>query len=144
NASSEIELADTWGILVGEEGRGVRTIIEMVSHTRLDCTLGSAANMRHGVAQAAWHAHHRQAFGAVLDDQPLMVNVLADLAVESEAATAAALRLARAYDADPADEHEAGLRRLVTPIVKYWTCKRAPQHAAEALECLGGNGFVEE
>src|SRR3546814_2302769 len=89
HASSEIELADTWGMLVGEEGRGVRTIIEMVAHTRLDCTLGSAANMRHGVAQATWHANHRSAFGAVLDDQPLMLNVLADLAVESEAATAA-------------------------------------------------------
>ena len=144
NASSEIELLDTWGILVGDEGQGVRTIIEMVSHTRLDCTLGSAAIMRQGVAQATWHAHHRRAFGRVLDDQPLMANVLADLAVESEATTAAALRLARAYDADPHDEHEVALRRLVTPIIKYWTCKRAPQHAAEALECLGGAGFVEE
>lgn len=144
NASSEIELLDTWGVLVGEEGRGVRTIIEMISHTRLDCTLGSTAIMRHGVAQAVWHASHRRAFGNLLDDQPLMRNVLADLAVESEAATAAALRLARAYDADPADEHESALARLVTPVVKYWTCKRAPQHAAEALECLGGAGFVEE
>ncbi|HEY9558399.1 MAG TPA: acyl-CoA dehydrogenase family protein, partial [Acidimicrobiales bacterium] len=144
NASSEIELADTWGMLVGEEGRGVRTIIEMVAHTRLDCTLGSTANMRHGVAQATWHAHHRSAFGAVLDDQPLMLNVLADLAVESEAATAAALRLARAFDAAPDDEHEAALKRLLTPVIKYWTCKRAPSHAAEALECLGGAGFIEE
>jgi putative acyl-CoA dehydrogenase len=144
NASSEIELLDTWAVPVGDEGRGVRTIIEMVSHTRLDCTLGSAAIMRQGVAQATWHAHHRSAFGAVLDDQPLMVNVLADLAVESEAATAAALRLARAFDAGAADEHEAALVRLVTPVIKYWTCKRAPQHAAEALECLGGVGFVEE
>ncbi len=144
NASSEIELLDTWGVLVGEEGRGVRTIIEMISHTRLDCTLGSTAIMRHGVAQAVWHASHRRAFGDLLDDQPLMRNVLADLAVESEAATTAALRLARAYDADPADEHESALARLVTPVVKYWTCKRAPQHAAEALECLGGAGFVEE
>jgi putative acyl-CoA dehydrogenase len=144
NASSEIELLDTWAVPVGEEGRGVRTIIEMVSHTRLDCTLGSAAIMRQGVAQAAWHAHHRSAFGAVLDDQPLMVNVLADLAVESEAATAAALRLARAFDAGATDEQEAALVRLVTPVIKYWTCKRAPMHAAEALECLGGAGFVEE
>jgi putative acyl-CoA dehydrogenase len=144
NASSEIELLDTWATLVGDEGRGVRTIIEMVSHTRLDCTLGSAAIMRQGVAQATWHAHHRSAFGSVLDDQPLMVNVLADLAVESEAATAAAARLARAFDAGPEDEQEAALVRLVTPIIKYWTCKRAPQHAAEALECLGGAGFVEE
>jgi putative acyl-CoA dehydrogenase len=144
NASSEIELLDTWGALVGEEGRGVRTIIEMVGHTRLDCTLGSTAIMRHGVAQATWHAHHRAAFGAPLDQQPLMANVLADLAVESEAATAAALRLARAFDAGEDDEHEAALVRLLTPIVKYWTCKRAPQHAAEALECLGGVGYVED
>ena len=144
NASSEIELFDTWATLVGDVGRGVRTIIEMVSHTRLDCTLGSAANMRYGTAQATWHAHHRRAFGARLDDQPLMSNVLADLAIESEAATAAALRLARAIDAGPRDEHEAALVRLVAPVVKYWTCKRAPQHAAEALECLGGAGFVEE
>ena len=128
NASSEVELLDAWGVLVGDEGAGVRTIIEMVAHTRLDCTLGSSAIMRQGVAQAAWHAHHRSAFGAVLDDQPLMLNVLADLAVESEAATTAALRLARAFDAAPTDEHEAALVRLVTPIIKYWTCKRAPQH----------------
>jgi putative acyl-CoA dehydrogenase len=144
NASSEIELLDTWAVPVGDEGAGVRTIIEMVSQTRLDCTLGSAAIMRQCVAQATWHAHHRQAFGAVLDDQPLMANVLADLAIESEATTASALRLARAFDAQPDDEHEMALKRLVTPIIKYWTCKRAPQHAAEALECLGGAGFVEE
>ncbi|WP_346742425.1 acyl-CoA dehydrogenase family protein [Rhabdothermincola salaria] len=144
NASSEIELLDTWARRVGDEGQGVRTIIEMVSHTRLDCTLGSAAIMRQGVAQASWHAHHRRAFGARLDDHPLMANVLADLAVESEAATATVLRLARAFDADPDDEHEARLKRLLTPVLKYWTCKRAPQHAAEALECLGGAGFVEE
>jgi putative acyl-CoA dehydrogenase len=145
NASSEIELADSYGVLVGGEGRGVRTIIEMVSHTRLDCSLGSAAIMRQGVAQATWHAHHRAAFGRRLDEQPLMANVLADLAVESEAATTAALRLARAYDAAAAgDEAETLLTRLATPVVKYWTCKRAPQHAAEALECLGGNGFVED
>jgi putative acyl-CoA dehydrogenase len=143
NASSEIELHDTWAQAVGEEGAGVRTIIEMVGHTRLDCTLGSAAIMRQGVAQASWHAHHRRAFGAPLDEQALMVNVLADLAVESEAATAAALRLARAFDGGT-DEHESQLRRLLTPVLKYWTCKRAPQHAAEALECLGGAGFVEE
>ncbi|MFP3906164.1 MAG: isovaleryl-CoA dehydrogenase [Acidimicrobiales bacterium] len=144
NASSEIELFDTWGARVGDEGAGVRTIIEMVNHTRLDCTLASAAIMRQGAAQASWHAHHRSAFGGVLDSQPLMVNVLADLAIESEATTLAALRLARTFDADPADEDEQLLKRLLTPVLKYWACKRAPQHAAEALECLGGSGYVEE
>src|SRR6185436_7002208 len=144
NASSEIELVETWGALVGEEGRGIPTIIEMVNHTRLDCVLGSTAIMRQGVAQAAWHTHYRRAFGAQLDEQPLMTNVLADLALESEAATAAALRLAHAFEADGGDEHEQRIKRLVTPIIKYWTCKRAPQHAAEALECLGGAGYVEE
>jgi putative acyl-CoA dehydrogenase len=144
NASSEIEMADVEGRLVGEEGRGIRTIIEMVSHTRLDCILGSASIMRQGVAQATWHAAHRMAFGKVLADQPLMANVLADLAIESEAATVSALRMARAFDAPDGDEHEALVRRLLTPVIKYWTCKRAPQHAAEALECLGGNGFVED
>ncbi len=143
NASSEIELAGAVGELVGDEGGGIRAIIEMVNHTRLDCILGSAAIMRQGVAEASWHAAHRSAFGKLLAEQPLMANVLADLAVESEAATAAALRLARAYDTG-GDEHERRLQRLLTPVVKYWTCKRAPQHAAEALECLGGNGFVEE
>jgi putative acyl-CoA dehydrogenase len=122
----------------------VRTIIEMVNHTRLDCVLGSTAIMRQGVAQATWHAHHRTAFGRTLEEQPLMANVLADLAIEAEAATTAALRLARAFDAAADDEHEARIKRLVTPIIKYWTCKRAPHHAAEALECLGGAGFVEE
>jgi putative acyl-CoA dehydrogenase len=144
NASSEIELADTWAVRIGDEGAGVRTIIEMVSHTRLDCVVGSAALMRQGVAQATWHAHHRAAFGALLDEQPLMLNVLADLAVESEAATACALRLARSFDASEDDEHERLLRRLLVPVLKYWTCRRAPQHAAEALECLGGAGYVEE
>ncbi len=143
NASSEIELLDTWAVLVGEEGRGVRTIIEMVNHTRLDCVIGSTAVMRLGVAQATWHAHHRTAFGRDLDDQPLMRNVLADLCLESEAATAAVIRLAATFDA-PDDPHEQLLQRLATPIVKYWTCKRAPVHAVESLECLGGTGFVEE
>jgi putative acyl-CoA dehydrogenase len=144
NASSEIELFRTWGALVGEEGRGVRTIIEMVNHTRLDCVLGSTAIMRQGVVQALWHTHFRHAFGALLDEQPLMANVLADLVLESQAATVAAMRLARAFGADAHDEHEQRLKRLATPIIKYWTCKRAPQHAAEALECLGGAGYVEE
>ena len=143
NASSEIEMLDAWAVMVGDEGRGVRTIIEMVNHTRLDCTLGSAAIMRQGTAQAIWHAAHRQAFGRTLVEQPLMSNVLADLAVESEAATVAAMRAAATFDAadDPA---EALLARLVLPIVKYWTCKRATTHAAEAMECLGGVGYVEE
>jgi putative acyl-CoA dehydrogenase len=144
NASSEIELSGVWGQLIGEEGRGVPTIIEMVNHTRLDCILGSTAVMRQGVAQATWHARHRSTFGKLLADQPLMANVLADLAVESEAATVAALRMARAYDAPAGDEYEGLIQRLLTPVVKYWTCKRAPQHSAEALECLGGNGFVED
>ena len=141
NASSEVEFTGAWARRVGEEGHGVRTIIEMVNHTRLDCVLGSTAHMRHGTAQATHHAAHRHAFGRRLADQPLMANVLADLAVESEAATVTALRLARAYDSD--DEHERLLKRLATPVSKYWICKRGPAHAAEALECLGGNGFVE-
>ena len=138
-ASAEVELRELPARLLGEEGRGVATIIEMVTHTRLDCIAGSAATMRRGVAEAVHHARHRSAFGARLADQPLMVNVLADLALESEAATAAALRLARAYD-----EADRPLRRFGTAVLKYWVCKRATAHAAEALECLGGNGYVEE
>ena len=144
NASAEVEFSGTWGQLVGEEGRGVPTIIEMVAHTRLDCALGAAAGMRHGLSEAAWHVAHRFAFGKRLAEQPLMRAVVADLAVESEAATALALRLARAVDGAAGDAHEAGLRRLAMPVAKYWLCKRAPVHAAEALECLGGNGYVEE
>jgi putative acyl-CoA dehydrogenase len=137
--SSEVEFRAAPARLLGEEGRGVATIIEMVTHTRLDCVVGSASSMRRGVAEAIWHARHRSAFGARLADQPAMVNVLADLALESEAATATALRLARAYD-----EGDTGLRRFATAVSKYWICKRATPHAAEALECLGGNGYVEE
>jgi putative acyl-CoA dehydrogenase len=144
NASSEIELDAALGWLVGEPGRGVATIITMVNHTRLDCVIGSTAGMRAALAQALHHTAHREAFGRVLTDQPLMRNVLADLCVESEAATLAMLRLAAAYDADPADEHEAAFRRLATAVVKYWVCKRQPPFVAEALECLGGNGYVEE
>jgi putative acyl-CoA dehydrogenase len=142
NASSEVEFDGAWARLVGEEGRGVRTILEMVNHTRLDCTLGSAALMRQTVVQAAHHARHRSAFGRLLKDQPLMQNVLADLAVESEAATLLAMRLARAYDQP--GEQESLFRRIATAVAKYWVCKRAAVHAAEALECLGGNGFVED
>ena len=138
-ASAEVEFRSLPARLLGEEGRGVATIIEMVTHTRLDCVAGSAASMRRGVAEAVHHARHRRAFGALLAEQPLMVNVLADLALESEAATASALRLARAYDGD-----ERPLRRFGTAVLKYWVCKRATAHVAEALECLGGNGYVEE
>ncbi len=146
NASSEIELHGAWAQLVGEPGRGVPTIIEMVGHTRLDCVIGTAAGMRWGVANATWHAAHRSAFGKRLADQPLMRNVLADLCIESEAATALAMRLARAYDesATGASDHARHLKRLATAVGKYWVCKRGPGHAFEALECLGGNGYVEE
>jgi putative acyl-CoA dehydrogenase len=144
NASSEIELHGAWAQLVGEPGRGVPTIIEMVGHTRLDCVIGTAAGMRWGVANATWHAAHRSAFGKRLADQPLMGNVLADLCVESEAATALAMRLARAYDESEHDERARHLKRLATAVGKYWVCKRGPGHAFEALECLGGNGYVEE
>jgi putative acyl-CoA dehydrogenase len=130
--------------MVGEPGRGVPTIIEMVGHTRLDCVIGGAGGMRAAVALATWHAMHRAAFGKTLIDQPLMRNVLADLAVESEAATALALRLSRAYDeAAAGDERADQFKRLATAVAKYHVCKRVPNHAFEALECLGGNGYVE-
>jgi len=144
NASSEIEYRGAWARMVGEEGKGVRTIIEMVHHTRLDCVGGSAGLMRHAVAQALHHARHREVFGKRLADQSLMRNVLADLALESEAATVLMLRLARAYDAAPADEGEAAFARIATAVSKYWVCKRAPFLITEAMECLGGNGYVEE
>ena len=142
NASSEIELDGTVAVMVGEPGRGVRTIIEMVAQTRLDCVLGSAAGMRQSVAEAVWHARHRAAFGATLADQPAMTAVLADLALESEAATITAMRLARAHDEDATDQEKA-FRRLATAVAKYWICKRGPHHSYEALECLGGNGYTE-
>jgi len=145
NASSEIEFDGAWTRLVGEEGAGVRTIIEMVNHTRLDCATGSATGMRAGVAQAINHASHRSTFGKVLVEQPLMQNVLADLAIESEAATISSLRLARAYDEAIAGSDEAqAFKRIANAVLKYWICKRAPGHAVECLECLGGNGYVEE
>jgi putative acyl-CoA dehydrogenase len=139
NASAEIELDGTWARRLGDEGRGVATIIEMVSMTRLDCVLGSTALMRGAVAQATHHAAHRSAFGALLADQPLMQAVLADLAVESEAATALAMRLASSFD-----RGERDFRRLAVAVGKYWVCKRTPPLVGEALECLGGNGYVEE
>ncbi|MXG90643.1 acyl-CoA dehydrogenase family protein [Nocardioides flavescens] len=143
NASSELEFDGTVAIRLGDEGRGVRTIIEMVAATRLDCVLGSASLMRRAVSEAAWHVAHRSAFGSLLADKPLMRNVVADLAVESEAATALAIRLAAAVDRLH-DPHEAALRRLALPLAKFWVCKRTPAMTAEALECLGGNGYVEE
>ena len=144
NASSEIEFHGAYGVLIGEEGRGVSTIIEMVRHTRLDTSFGAAAMIRHATAQAINHASWRSAFGARLIDQKLMTNVLADLALESEAATALALRVARTFDEASADPQEEKLGRLMTPIAKYWLCKRSPGVVVEALECHGGNGYVEE
>lgn len=142
NASSEVEYNDAVATLLGEEGRGVRTIIEMVARTRLDCVLGSTAGMRQATAEAAWHVRHRSAFGRALIDQPAMTAVVADLQLETEAATATALRLARAHDDDASDE-DIAFRRLATAVAKYWICKRGPGHAFEALECLGGNGYTE-
>ncbi|HYB35978.1 MAG TPA: acyl-CoA dehydrogenase family protein [Mycobacterium sp.] len=145
NASSEVEYDGATAWLVGEEGRGVPTIIEMVNLTRLDCTLASATSMRTGLTHAIHHAQHRKAFGAYLIDQPLMRNVLADLAVEAEAATIVAMRMAGATDnAVRGDETETLLRRIGLAAGKYWVCKRSTPHAAEALECLGGNGYVED
>ncbi len=138
--SSEVEFHGIEARLVGEEGRGVPAIIRMVNHTRLDCLLGSTSSLRRGTLEAIHHARHRTAFGALLADQPAMRNVLADLALESEAATAAAFRVARSYD----EPGEAAFRRFATAVMKYWITKRAAAHAAEALECLGGNGFVED
>ncbi|SFL86042.1 isovaleryl-CoA dehydrogenase [Marinobacter zhejiangensis] len=142
NASSEAELRGALAWMVGEEGRGVPTIIEMVSMTRFDCMIGSSGGMRQAAAQALHHCRHRSAFGATLSDQPLMQNVLADLALESEAALALTLRVARALD-NQDDEHERLLTRLATPVGKYWICKRSPNHAYESMECIGGSGVME-
>ncbi|MFC8538490.1 acyl-CoA dehydrogenase family protein [Streptomyces sp. NPDC057249] len=145
NASSEPEFDDTVAWLVGPEGKGVRTIIDMVTMTRLDCVIGSAAGIRAALAQAAHHVRHRSVFGAKLIDQPLMRNVIGDLAVESEAATTLGLRLAGAADrAQRGDARERAFLRLATAVSKYWVCKRQPVAVAEALECLGGNGYVED
>jgi putative acyl-CoA dehydrogenase len=142
NASSEVEFVGAEGELIGEEGRGIPTIIEMSNYARLDCAIGSAGLMRQAVAQAIHHASHRVAFQKKLIDQSLMTNVLADLAIESEAATVLIMRLARAYDEN--DERALAWRRIMTPAAKFWVCKRAPSLAAEAMEVLGGNGYVEE
>ena len=139
NASSEVEFDGSWAVRLGDEGRGVRTILEMVAATRLDCILGSSATMRQALVRAVHHARHRRAFGSLLVDQPLMRNVLADLALESEAATLLGMRLAHAVDAG-----ERHLARLGVAVGKYWVCKRTSPMVAEALECLGGNGYVEE
>ncbi len=144
NASSEVEFRGAWAQMVGQEGRGVPTIIEMVAQTRLDCMLGSAGLMRQALAQATHHAFYRKAFGKKLIDQPLMQNVLADLALESEAALALSMRVARAFGNVETDEHERLFARLATPIGKYWVCKRTPPQVNEAQECLGGAGYVEE
>src|SRR6184192_1237028 len=140
NASSEVEFDSAFAHLVGEEGRGVPAILEMVTHTRLDCALGGAAGMRMALAQALHHCTYRSVFGKRLVEQPLMRNVLADLAIESEAATSLALRIAGAFDRPG----EGAFRRIATAVAKYWICKRTPAVVSEALECLGGNGYVEE
>ncbi|MBV8744533.1 MAG: acyl-CoA dehydrogenase family protein [Xanthobacteraceae bacterium] len=144
NASSEVEFAGAFAWRVGDEGRGVRTIIEMVQLTRLDCAIASAGLMRMALAQAVHHARHRFAFKRALADQPLMRTVLADLALECEGAVAAMMRLCRSHDCAGGDALEAARARLLTPVVKYWICKSAPALIYEAMECLGGNGYVEE
>ncbi|WP_319773255.1 isovaleryl-CoA dehydrogenase [Breoghania sp.] len=144
NASSEVEFHGAGAWLVGEEGRGVATILEMVTMTRLDCALASAGQMRAALGEAVHHARHRQVFGAKLIDQPMMTRVLADMALDVAAATALTMRLARAFDHAPKNEREALFARLVTPAAKYWVCKATPALVYEAMECLGGNGYVEE
>ncbi len=143
NASSEVEFENAQAWLVGDEGRGIPQILEMGTMTRLDCALGTSGLMRQALALALNHTSQRKAFGKLLIDQPLMRNVLADLALESEAATALAIRLARAFDR-PGDAHEIAMARLLTPVAKFWICKRGSHFAQEAMECLGGNGYVEE
>lgn len=144
NASSEIEFEDTAAWLVGDEGKGVQTIIEMVNHTRLDCVVGSVGIMRQAVSQAAWHVAHRSAFGAKLIDKPLMANVIADLELEVEAATLMLMRLSGAFDRAEIDSEEEAFRRIATPVAKYWVTKRCTEVVREAMECVGGNGYVEE
>lgn len=144
NASSEAEFDGAWAQMVGEEGRGVRTIIEMVAGTRLDCIAGSAALMRQALTQAVHHTVHRRAFGSALIDKPAMLNVLADLEVETEMAVLLMMRVAGAFDRAEVEEHETLIRRILTPVAKFWVTKRCSEVVREALECLGGNGYVEE
>jgi putative acyl-CoA dehydrogenase len=144
NASSEVEFEGAWSVMIGEEGRGVPTIIEMVNGTRLDCVIGSVALMRQAVSQAAWHVSHRSAFGSTLIEKPLMQNVVADLELEAETATLMMVRLAGAFDRSESDAAEAAMKRIALPIAKYWVTKRTSETVREALECLGGNGYVEE
>jgi putative acyl-CoA dehydrogenase len=144
NASTEVEFRDAYALRVGEEGKGIRTILRMVQLTRLDCAIASAGLMRAALVQALHNAQHRRVFGKLLLEQPMMRSVLADLALEVEGALALAMRLCRAFDLSASDEHEARLARLLTPAAKYWICKTAPAFAYESMECLGGNGYVEE
>ena len=144
NASSEVQFVNTFGTLLGEEGQGVKTILEMVTLTRLDVSLGSSGQMRAALSEAVHHSRHRSAFGKKLIDQPLMQRVLADMALDVAAAQALSLRLARSFDAASLDASEGAFARLMTPVIKYWVCKTTPQLVYEAMECLGGNGYVEE
>ncbi len=144
NASGEVEFQDAWGILIGEEGQGIRTIIRMAAHTRLNCVMGSTGLMRQALSQAIHHCRHRQAFGGALVDKPLMRNVLADLALESEAATLLMMRLAQAFEHSDDNRLDQAYARIMTPAAKLWLCKRAIAYCAEAMETLGGNGYVEE
>src|SRR4051812_660160 len=144
NASTEVEFSNAYALRVGEEGKGIRTILKMVQLTRMDCSIASAGLMRAALVQALHNARHRRVFGKLLVEQPMMRNVLADLALEVEAALALVMRLCRAFDLSAGDENEAQLARLLTPAAKYWICKTAPAFAYEAMECLGGNGYVEE
>ncbi|RUT84519.1 DNA alkylation response protein, partial [Mesorhizobium sp. M7A.T.Ca.US.000.02.2.1] len=144
NASSEVEFVNAIGEMVGEPGAGVKTIMDMVTLTRLDCAIASSAIMRAGLAEAVHHARHRQVFGSTLIEQPLMQRVLADMALDVAAATALSFRLARSFDEAASDRGEAAFARAMTPVVKYWVCKIAPPLLYEAMECLGGNGYVEE
>lgn len=144
NASTEIELHEAWGVMVGEEGRGIRTIIDMVAGNRMYCAVSSAGIMRQGLVQALHHTTHRRAFGQLLIEQPLMRNVLADLALEVEAALTLSMRIARALDEAETDTNAAALARIGTAVAKYWNCKRTPGHVVESLECHGGPGYIEE